>query len=264
MIQSTGRCSPRHVFGEVLSFPLEKLVMSTGTRSGTTAAAVRRRVHAGGERFWRHDDFSSLSASAVATALSRLAREGELRRVGKGVYFRPRMTVIGPSLPAASGAVASSLTAPVHPAGLSAANVLGLTTQNPARREYATPAGNPPTALQGSRVRTGRPAARATLQPEEGALLELLRDRATTSDLRPEETVRRLQALLGDHERFARVARAAKDEPPRVRAMLGALGELTGADDRDVRKLRDSLNHLSRFDFGALAAMPNARSWQAK
>lgn len=46
--------------------------------------------------------------------------------------------------------------------------------------------------------------------------------------------------------------------------MLGALGELTGADERDVRKLRDSLNPLSRFDFGALVAMPNARSWQAK
>jgi hypothetical protein len=248
----------------VLSFSLEKLVMGTGSRSGTTAAAVRKRVLEGGERFWRHDDFSTLPASAVATALSRLAREGELHRTGKGVYFRPRMTVIGPSLPAASGAVASSLMTPVHPAGLSAANVLGLTTQNPARREYATPAGDPPTALQGSRVRTGRPAARATLQPEEGALLELLRDRATTSDLRPEQTVLRLQTLLGDRERFTRLARAAKDEPPRVRAMLGALGELTGADERDIRKLRDSLNPLSRFDFGALAVMPNARSWQAK
>ena len=238
--------------------------MSTGTRSGTAAAAVRKRVLAGGERFWRHDDFRSLPASAVATALSRLARDGELQRTGKGVYFRPRMTVIGPSLPSASGAVASSLVTSVHPAGLSAANVLGLTTQNPARREYATPAGDPPTALQGSPVRTGRPAARATLQAEESALLELLRDRATTSDLRPEQTLLRLQTLLQDRERFTRLTRAAKEEPPRVRAMLGALGELTGADERDVRRLRDSLNPLSRFDFGPLAAMPNARSWQAK
>ncbi len=248
----------------MLSFPEEKLAMATGSRSGSAAAFVRKRVLDGGERFWRHDDFAGQPASAVATALSRLAREGELRRVHKGVYFRPRMTVIGPSMPAASGAAASSLVRPVHPAGLSAANVLGLTTQNPARREYATPAGDPPTALQGSRVRTGRPAARGALDVEDGALLELLRDRATTSDLQPAQTIHRLRALLRDRERFARLTRAAKDEPPRVRAMLGALGELADADGRDVRQLRDSLNRLSRFDFGVLSELPNARSWQAK
>ena len=238
--------------------------MGTGSTSGSAAAEVRRRVLAGGERFWRHDDFRGLPPSAIATTLSRLAREGELQRVRKGVYYRPRMTVIGVSSPAASGAVASSLRMPVHPAGLSAANVLGFTTQNPARREYATPAGDPPTALAGSQVRTGRPAARAELAPEEGALLEFLRDRATTSDLAPADTARRLRDLLRDHERFARLARAALDEPPRVRAMLGALGELADANERDVRKLRESLNPLSRFDFGALSGLPNARSWQAK
>jgi hypothetical protein len=43
--------------------------------------------------------------------------------------------------------------------------------------------------------------------------------------------------------------------------MLGALGELA---DQDTGELRASLNTLSRFDFGPLAALPNARSWQAK
>jgi hypothetical protein len=196
--------------------------------------------------------------------LSRLVREGELQRVRKGVYFRPRPTVIGPSIPGATGAIASSLRAPVHPAGLSAANVLGLSTQNPARGEFATPASDPPTALAGSRVRTRRPRARATLTAEEGALLELLRDRAATSDLSPAETAQRLQELLSDPERFARLARAAAEEPPRVRAMLGALGELADAEEQPVRALRESLNPLSRFDFGVLSALPNARDWQAK
>lgn len=238
--------------------------MSVGTRSESTAAQVRRRVLAGGERFWRHEDFEGLSPSGVATALSRLVRTGELQRVRKGVYFRPRPTVIGPSIPGATAAIASSLHAPVHPAGLSAANLLGLSTQNPARGEFATPASDPPTALAGSRVRTRRPRARATLTAEEGALLELLRDRAATSDLPPAETAQRLQDLLSDSERFARLAQAATEEPPRVRAMLGALGALTGAEERQVHALRRSLNPLSRFDFGVLSALPNARDWQAK
>lgn len=95
-------------------------------------------------------------------------------------------------------------------------------------------------------------------------MLELLRDRASTSDLPPAKTAQRLQELLSDRERFARLARAATDEPPRVRAMLGALGECAGADEQQVRALRKSLNPLSRFDFGVLSALPNARSWQAK
>lgn len=238
--------------------------MPTHSRPASVAAQVRRQVLTGGERFWRHEDFAGLSPSGVATALSRLAREGELQRVRKGVYFRPRPTVIGPSAPSASGAVASSLRAPLHPAGLSAANLLGLSTQNPARREYATPASDPPTALAGSRVRTRRPRARATLTAEEGALLELLRDRASTSDLPTAETAQRLRDLLSDRDRFARLARAATEEPPRVRAMLGALGELAGAEERQVRALRRSLNPLSRFDFGVLSVLPNARAWQAK
>lgn len=232
--------------------------------SDSTAAQVRRRVLAGGERFWRHEDFAGLSPSGVATALSRLVRDRELQRVRKGVYFRPRPTVIGPSIPGATAAIASSLRNPVHPAGLSAANLLGLSTQNPARVEYATPASDPPTALAGSQVNTRRPRARTTLTAEEGALLELLRDRAETSDLPPAETAQRLQQLLSERERFARLARAATEEPPRVRAMLGALGELAGAEERQVRKLRESLNPLSRFDFGPLSVLPNARSWQAK
>lgn len=238
--------------------------MPSEPRTHSAARRVRQQVLDGGERFWRHDDFADLSPSAVATALSRLTREGELQRTRKGVYFCSRPTVIGPSAPAASRAAAHSLRAPVHAAGLSAANLLGLSTQNPARPEYATSAGDPPTALAGSRVRTRRPPARADLTAEEGALLEVLRDRALTSDLAPAETARRLQDLLRNRERFAHLTHAATGEPPRVRAMLGALGELTGAEEQHVDELRKSLNPLSRFDFGALSTLPNARDWQAK
>lgn len=226
--------------------------MHTGVRSGSAAAQVLDRILAGGERFWRHDDFGGLPASAVATTLSRLAHEGELQRVRMGVYFRPRVTVLGPSLPG-PGAAASSLRVPLHAAGLSAANVLGLTTQNPARREYATPATDPPTALRTSDPgRRGGCSARVPARP---------RDDLRSVELGHGPTPQRPG---GDRTRFARLVRAAQYEPPRVRAMLGALGELAGAPPRDVQTLRDSLNPLSKFDFGALSTLPNARSWQAK
>lgn len=168
------------------------------------------------------------------------------------------------SLPSGSASAALALRAPVHPAGLTAANVLGFTTQNPARLEYATPAHDPPRALADANVRTRRPASREGLPVEDGALLEFLRDRGRSSDLSPEATYERLYQLLRDPSRFARLARAALDEPPRVRAMLGALGTEVGADEAALRRLRKSLNPLSRFDFGLLRGLPHAREWQAQ
>ena len=71
-------------------------------------------------------------------------------------------------------------------------------------------------------------------------------------------------ALLESEGRFTRLAQAALQEPPRVRAMLGALGEELGAPPRDLKRLRASLSPLSRFDFGTLRDLRCARDWQAK
>ena len=233
------------------------------TSPKSAAAVVRERVGQGGARYWKHADFADLSPSAVATTLSRLAREGELQRVGKGVYYRPAPTSLGMSVPSASTTTVQLLGAPVHPSGLSAANVLGLSTQNPGRPEYATPAQFPPTALRDARVHTGRPARRASLSAEDGAILEILRERARSSDLSPEQTVARLTRLLSEPGRFARIADAATTEPPRVRAMLGALGQEAGVPGELLDPLRQSLNPLTRFDFGQLRALSHAREWQA-
>jgi hypothetical protein len=230
----------------------------------STAAVVRDRVTRGDADYWRHSDFADLPASAVAMTLSRLAREGVLHRVGKGVYYRPHQTSLGPSGPAGTAVAAQTLQVPVHPAGLNAANVLGLSTQNPRRAEYATPAAGPPTSLRGAVVHTRRPAARASLPVEDGAILETLRERARHSDLSPRRTIDRLLRLLSEEDRFGRLAAAALEEPPRVRAILGALGEELGMPESTLAPLRESLNPLSRFNFGALGALRFADRWQAK
>jgi hypothetical protein len=245
--------------------PAESTNAATKATSRKSAAAVMRdRVNHGGVRYWKHSDFPDLSPSAVATTLSRMARDGELERVGKGVYYRPEPTLFGMSVPGASATTTQLLRAPVHPAGLSAANLLGLSTQNPGRPEYATPLRHRPTALGTARVRMGRPAQRATLSAEDGAILETLRERAESSDLSPAQTARQLSRLLVEPERFRRLAKAAEGEPPRVRAMLGALGQEAGVPDTLLSSLRKSLNPLSRFDFGELRTLSHAREWQAR
>ena len=230
----------------------------------SSAATIRDRIARGGSRFWKQADFADLPPSAVAITLSRLAREGVLQRVSKGVYYRSKRTVLGPSLPPATGVIAQTLRAPLHPAGLNAANMLGLSTQNPARPEFATSASARPTALREAVVYTGRPAQRDSLSTEDGAILETLRTRARYSDLPPKETVRRLLMLLADERRYAGLVAVAMAEPPRVRAILGAIGEDLTMPARLLNQLRKSLNPLSRFDFGSLRSLRQAEDWQAK
>jgi hypothetical protein len=113
------------------------------------------------------------------------------------------MNAIGTSVPSASAVVAAMFRAALHPAGLSAPNALGLSTQNPGRGEFATPAAAGPGALRNAIVHTRRPPARNGVSAEQGALLEVLRDRARSSDLNPQRTIERSLRLArpGEFER---------------------------------------------------------------
>jgi hypothetical protein len=239
--------------------------MTTPNRREKPAAKqVRSRVRNGGERFWGHTDFPTLPAAAVSQALSRLTHAGELQRVHKGVYYRGRPTVVGASRPERLASAAKASRARLQPAGLTAANWLGFTPQNPARGEFAVSAPAAPSSLADARVFARRPPSRESLTDSEAALLEFLRDRGATSDLSDVATCTRLLELLADRRSFARLAGVALDEPPRVRAILGAAGEQQGMSGRPLQRLRASLNPLSRYDFGRLACLETARSWQAK
>lgn len=228
---------------------------------------VRRRIEDAGERLWRLDDFQALPFTAVAQAFSRLRREGMIERLSKGVYYRSRETAFGKSRPnptAIRGLAARRKS--VFPSGLAAASLLGFSTQAGKRREMATTALSLPRKLVGhdAVVHTRRPEAWASLSETDAALLDFLRHKGKFSELSPEDTVQRTLALLSEQGRFKRLLKVSDSEPPRVRAMLGALGEQLDADPKSLRYLRASLNPFSRFDFGLLAHLPNARSWQSK
>lgn len=231
------------------------------------AQAIRERIETGGERVWRFSDFRNAPLTAVAQALSRLTRDGTLQRLSKGVYYRARPTALGPSRPdpvALRKLVADR--APMFPAGVAAANLLGFTTQAAGRSEVATTAGSLPRKLAGrdTVVHTRRPEAWRDLSEHDAALLDFLRHGGRTSELSGSETIGRTLQLLRERGRYERLVSVAASEPPRVRALLGALGDELGKAPATLRRLRASLNPLSRFDFGALAGLSSADRWQVK
>lgn len=244
--------------------------MGHSTKSGGSrefTAMIRNRVARGGERLWRFEDFRDLPSSAVAQALSRLTRQGILQRLSKGVYYRPRQTSFGKSLPnPAMMQKLASRRKTVFPSGVAAANLLGFTTQMAGRGEVATSALSLPRKLIGTDtvVHTRRPEAWTRLSNQDAALLDFLRRAGSTSELSDEETLRKTLGLFSEKGRFERLLKIADTEPPRVRAIIGAIGEQIGKNPFALRKLRESLNPFSRFDFGTLHGLRHAKAWQAR
>lgn len=233
----------------------------------SAAETIRQQIGVVGEGYWRQRDFATLPAPAVSQTLSRLAREGYLQRIGKGLYYRPRSTTFGISRPSQSAISQLPMgRKTVFPAGINAANLLGFTTQNPTRNDVATSASSLPRTIIGkeARLRTRRPDSWNALKPREAALLGFLRERGSASELPPEATVQKLLTFFQEEDTFERLLQIAPSEPPRVRAILGAIGQQLGKDDTLLNSLRESLNPLSRFDFGILAALRLAQAWQAK
>jgi len=231
------------------------------------AKAVRERIETGGERIWRLADFEGLPFTAVTQALSRLFRLGIIQRLGKGLYYKPRQTAFGPSKPNPSQLRSLPILGKgIFPAGCTAANILGFTTQHPAELEIATDGLSLPRLIVGKEtiIHTRRPRAWQELSYEDAAILEFLRQGGAFSEFSPKETVNKLLEHFYEVSRFKHLLQIAMTEPPRVRAILGAIGQQLGYSEKQLSQLRKSLNPLSRFDFGLLIALKYAREWQSK
>jgi hypothetical protein len=241
--------------------------MKPPTDSRQITAKIRREIDQGGERVWRLEDFRGLPFTAVAQALSRMARQGTIERLSKGVYYRPRQTALGKSHP--NPARIQSLASrrkTMFPAGVAAANLLGFTTQTARKPEIATISLSLPRKLVGDDaiIHTRRPEAWAGLSETDAALLDFLRRAGRTSELSPEATLARTLSLLSEKGRYERLLKVAGTEPPRVRALLGAIGAQLGKPVPGLKRLHASLNPFSRFDFGLLAGLKHAQLWQAE
>jgi hypothetical protein len=79
---------------------------------------------------------------SIDMALSRLAKAGDIRRIGRGLYDYPRqhpsLGTLTPDVGSIAGAVSTQTGDRLAPSGAAAANQLGLSTQVPAKASYAT------------------------------------------------------------------------------------------------------------------------------
>lgn len=209
----------------------------------STASLVTERILRGERsRFIRAAEFAG-PAGAVERTLARLVERGELVRVRNGLYYRGVETPLGMAPPDPREVIAAL--APgraIGPAGVTAANMLGLTTQVARRPAFAVTAwdGRPLEDVRilrrgGARGR-GREAAR--LRGTEVALLEVLDAWADVVELRADAALERISTVLrsGEVRRSALLA-AGPTEPARVRERLRFILAREAGDGDDVALL---------------------------
>lgn len=166
----------------------------------------RIRARGEGAVFGAKDFLNLGSRAAVDQALSRLARDGFIRRLSRGIYDYPRRNerlgiTISPAPEDVVHAVARRNASRVQVSGANAANALGLSTQVPAQIVYLTDGASRRIQVGGQVVelRHTTPRNLATAGKISGTVIQALR--YLGREQVNERTVQHLQRVLSERDK---------------------------------------------------------------
>lgn len=169
------------------------------------------------------------TTTAVDSLLSRLAGpDGPIRRVRQGVYWRkPAPTRFGSAKPDPARVAIVAAGPGAGPAGASAANSIGLSTQVP-RRPHVAVVGRAPKGLKDVQVTSRSNPLRVLLSPAEVAVLEGLRDFDRYAEISWPQARQRLRRLASNGQvDLAKLAHVAAHE--RRAGLQDRIADLVGA-----------------------------------
>ncbi len=205
---------------------------------------------------------------SAAKALERLRRKGTIKRISKGRFYRPRMTIFGEKRPNEEQLLKPYLYENgkriAYITGLSLYNQLGLTTQIPTTWQIASRDKRifiNTEAIQASAVKSYVDVSEDNYRLL--GLLDAMKDLKQIPDVDLQSAIPIFKTSIGALPRAQQeeLIGYALSYPPRVRALLGALLEdLTYPED--LTNLKQSLNPLSKFDLGISATeLQSAPNW---
>lgn len=205
---------------------------------------------------------------ALTKALSRLAKSGEIVRLEKGKYYKPRQTKFGTVRPPEAQVVKALSIRRDRPVGYVTGttlyNSLGLTTQVSNVLEIARNKRLPEKNLLGYKIRfVVKPF---TFRQQDISLLQLL-DALQDIKKIPDSSAEKAMPILVDRmkklkeEELKKMAKLALQYNPATRALLGALFEQF-FHFIPVATLRKSINPLSKYKLNIPEiVLPNRSKW---
>lgn len=211
-----------------------------------------------------YDDFAYLqNFNAVSLVLSRLVKEGVLKRLEKGKYYKPIKSKFGGRGPSESQIV-KSLADEGYVSGSVAYNKLGLTTQVPNEVIIIGKKYNRTTKVGNLSVK---------YQKREGSfnnknikylqILDAIKDIKKIAGSNVNQSLEKIISIIKnmDASEQERLAKYAENYKPMVRAVLGAILEQLG--NPLFQNLKQTLNPLTKYNIGIEASsLPNIESWR--
>ena len=207
--------------------------------------------------------------TTAAKALERLQKQGVIKKVSKGVFYKPEQTVFGELKPDYSELLRSYLFENgkriAYETGASLYNRMGLTTQLAFRIKIAS---------RGKRININRGTLKADAVKsyaevtdsnyETLGILDAFKDMKRIPDCSETQAVSRLSAIVKklNDKQIASLIKYALLYPPRVRALAGAILENNGSKLKELENLKASINPLTTIKLGLKETeLPNKSKW---
>lgn len=204
----------------------------------------------------------------AAKALERLQKEGLIKKMSKGVFYKPKQTVFGELKPDYTEMLRPYLfengKRVAYETGYSLYNRLKLTTQVAFRikiasrdRRISVNKG----ALKIDTVKSYVDVTDANYKLLE--LLDALKDIKRIPDASLDNSIVILSSLINklSDKQIAEMIKYALSYPPRVKALLGAVLENINSQ-ANTSKLKQNLNPLTKFELGIKKSnLPTINNW---
>lgn len=238
------------------------------------AAQLRRKIERIGEaKVFGYADLGIAKSEyqTAAKALERLQQKGMIKKLSKGIFYRPKLTVFGELKPDYTEQMKMYLykngKRVGYETGASLYNRLNLTTQVSAETRIAIPKGRINIANGMLRAKSVKSYAKVTDDNIQLlGLLDALKDIKRIPDSNIDNSIKILSGKIRElsNTELNVLVKSAIGYPPRVRALLGAILENQGKTAL-LPKLRSDLNPLTSYKLGVSSViLPAIKNWNIK
>ena len=217
-----------------------------------------------GELF-TYDDIPSSKKNVVAIELSRLSKQGIVKRISKGKYYKPKQGHFGELQPSDEEVIKSYLKSSKstgYITGLRAFNQMGLTTQVPNTITIARE--GTPRKIKVKNINIEFIPLKQKMAKSEmkfAQLLDALDSLNKIPDTVPDDVVNYAKNYMAKLPRKdqGKIAKLAQKYRPRTRAIVGAILKELG-NWEDAFKLKETLNTMTTYKIGLSAEVLKDKS----
>lgn len=216
------------------------------------------------DKIWSYSDFKDLPFDSVTKALSLLNQKGTIKRIQKGYYFLPQITILGLVSHDDMDLLFKKLTKKglfYCISGTNGYNKIGLTTQI----SNVTTIASPITMRSNDKIKfiqRNKPASGTEI---ERIVLDALNDIENIPGTYPEKALLKIKEIIKSGKvNINDLGKSSLNETPRIRAIVGALGQELDMNKNLLNQLKLSLNPGTVYLLDIDSVLKLAKEWNIK